>query len=202
MNEMTGHYEGVNLVTLTDRGKYSVPLALSNQRDALAMAGRPDMAGHVRTLEENKVIPRWLSQSKFSEAARLYPKQELCSIHDIYSNGATYVSPENAIEMESSIKQASQVMVENEHGEYIYFQPSWVDVVTYVHPLDQFGANIVMLPRMPKSVLDLQLLWVPVAMVSLVPSLSKETVKAVKTTAEWHGWMDVGICHVEVLLDE
>ena len=45
----------------------------------------------------------------------------MCSLQDIYSNGAMYISLENAMELESSIKQASQVMVENEHGEQIYF---------------------------------------------------------------------------------
>ena len=79
------------------------------------------MAGHMKTLEENNTIPRWLSHSKFSQAARLYPKQEMCSICDIYSNGVMYILLENAIELESSIKQVSQVMVENEHGEHIYF---------------------------------------------------------------------------------
>ena len=31
MNKMMGHYEGMDLVTLADRGKYNIPLALSNQ---------------------------------------------------------------------------------------------------------------------------------------------------------------------------
>ena len=190
MNEMTGHYEGVDSVTLCNMGKYNIGTKVSDVRDSLSIAARSDMASHVDLLERQNVIPRWLSESKLQRAKDTFTEDRIQDIREEFCKGATYISMKDAIELERSMKQGTEKLVYSSDGHAIHFRSNWPPILTYAHRNDEHGAKVPKLPKMSNTeVMDMRSLWIVVATVVLVPTLWNLTFESLVSVDDWHGWL-------------
>ena len=190
MNELSGHYDGLDSVTLADHGRYDTTTFLSVERDALSIAARPDIASHVEGMADKQVIPRWFAEDKLYLAGSKYPSKALQEARVTYSSGSTYVTMEDAMKLEAMLKWDGGYVVSAQDGNEIQFKASWVKSTVFVHPPDQYGASFPLLPRMSSlDMVDTRLLWCPVAMISLVPTLWTTTANVVSNTVDWYGWL-------------
>jgi len=102
MNRLTGHYEGNDLITFCDRGKFEKSSLISWEWSLLTVASRPDIASHITSLGEQGVIPWSFAESVIDDAKARYSEEDLKILQKCYANGGTSVPLHEAMELEKN----------------------------------------------------------------------------------------------------
>ena len=192
MNEMRGHYEGVDSATLTNIGRTDLGDFISLSRDTLALAERPDMSAHLVNLRRDGVVSSQLCDARHALTKINTDEKMKCLTKDCGA-GATYITLEDAIDLETSSKQKTakvlRVTDANGYRSDIYFSPPWPDTIIHVHPFaDKWGCHfhIVPLPR-AESTFDTRILWITNVLLIHSCELWKTIAKNVVDTDSWCG---------------
>lgn len=104
MNRLDGGFDGVDTLTLTDEGKFNINTRLSDKRDSLALACRPDLAHHVQRLADQEVISQDFANEKIQFVSVDFPEESLAGIRAKHCSGATFVALEECIEAELALR--------------------------------------------------------------------------------------------------
>jgi hypothetical protein len=62
-------------LAISDKGKFIINDDLSDKRDSLSMAARPELREHVNRLKDQDCIPAWLADEKLNLAKESSPKK-------------------------------------------------------------------------------------------------------------------------------
>jgi hypothetical protein len=199
MQSLRGHYGGVDSMSLTTHGIFDYVSPVTSSNDNAAIMGRKDVNSlDRRWTKSNLVMPLWLAEMKLTEAQEEYP-----NINDHVTNwtSATFVTFRDAIRLQAMIRteQGSTLqtpkMAENDNGQLvmvgykeIHFQPVWPKWLTYVHPCDEYGAQLPTIPCTSKSA-DHRLLWVLAAIHVTIPDIWESCANRVRQSDSHEGWL-------------
>lgn len=196
MNEMHGHYSGLDSVTLCDKGRYDQCTSVSIRKDSVAIACRPDLVTHVSSLAEQKIIPRWLAVEKLETGIS---ETEVNNMKKMSSMGSTFMSLEDAIMLDKKFRfdPGKSVRVTSEDGSYseVHFVPPWPDVIVHVHRNDEFGAEMPLIPKFESKKFDSRMLWCLCTMLCHIPEFWINVCGSVHDTKQWFGWILMLACN-------
>jgi hypothetical protein len=156
MNRMEGHYQGIDTLTITDRGRFNINDNISDERDSLSMAARPELREHLSRLAEQGSIPGWLSEQKLNGARDDFPPAKLDTTRQEHCRGATFMSLEDAMELEHLTKWKRTLVVRVPDpvigSRDQHYEGCWPLCIVWLHPgVGNHGASPPILPPTAKG---------------------------------------------------
>lgn len=131
MNRIDGYYTGVDSSTMPWYGRYDKCDFISIQHDCLAIAGHDDLRFHIETVADDQPMVEELCEAQMKMSKNKYGNQRVLQKTILkFSSGATYISIEDAIEMENDIKFHQQLIIKRRSKsdasvKEMYLDPSW-----------------------------------------------------------------------------
>jgi len=187
MHQMVGSFQGIDTMSLVDRGNFDFKSLLTKKNELLSIVGRMDIRGLLRRYARDGVMPEWLVDYYLESAAgtSLFTSQQ--------NAGATYVPYSDCIRLQKCLEERNDSMVVTDHlplaeQRQVFYDPSWPSELVRVHRPDGYGGDMYPIPGFTIGV-DARCLWFLFASILGVPSLYQRVVESVRGTKEWPGWV-------------
>jgi hypothetical protein len=198
--EINGNYEGLDTLILANRGRFNINNEVADERDCLALAGRNDLQWHMKRMAQQNIIPDWVVNDRLIYSSRRFPEEVVQAVRTDFCYGGTFVTLEDAMELESSLRnnRGSVIAItrEEENGistnRVCHFIPSWPNAIVWVHPFDSYGAKFPYVPstaRGSNETFDSRIVWALSSLAVTVPPLWKILAKNVTNNEDWYGWL-------------
>jgi hypothetical protein len=174
VNKVVGNYNGLDSMYISDQGNFDKqPIEIVAERNALCLAGRSDMRDHIEFLAKEGRIPQWMRKELIDDANERFPDGAESQKHS-YCTGATYISADDAFQLELVMKcQGTRTVIihkEDEEEETVNYIPKWPSMIIRVHPAySLYGARPAILNSMSCAKIDGRLAWFLCGMIATLP---------------------------------
>lgn len=188
--EQVGGYSGVDSCYVTTSNVLRAD-GLSSKRDALSIAGRPDIKAHLfdrcSDNSDPSFIPRRMIDDILRNAEREYPAP-LDTLREWKSS--SHIDCETALLLQEKTydESSSTIRVYDKDNETRFedklFVPPWPLYQVFIHPTDNYGRRF---ERVMERQFDL---WKLLCITGLVGELWESIVRCVRDNKSWHGhWL-------------
>ena len=194
--KMKGSCDGIDSLTICNRGQHNIDDPISIRQDALAIAARADISSHVMKLARDETIPQKLADAKHEAARDFFPDSVVQRIKDTHRRTATHIPAQTALSLEATVKTSTEIEVEclnttTGNTDIVQFKPIWPNELVHIHNCDGHGKRPLVVPihRAPNEPgLDTRLLWLVTCSALHSPNIWKALVACVSNNWDWHGW--------------
>ena len=211
MNKMQGSYGGIDSVSLTTFQREDYICPISNSKDGIAIANRPDLKAQVARMALDPVArppsaepekqPRMSSQTAQAKMVDAALPESTAPYLQSLAAGANFITLEDAAKLNSMMKTEGAMHVRKRlegqvdaAGMPLYdnvpFTAPWPKVMTYLHPYTDHGESPPLVPSLSNEH-DYRFLWTMAGLHGTIANIWEGCSASVpsSSTDDYQGWL-------------